>query len=101
MTAVNKAYREIKATKNGDEFSYKPTVQGSLSSAKDGKEKGAGHYGEDFNIMQNFSDVPVNGVGAAKEKGAGVGKMELSNLWAMADRREYLEDASKEKGAGY
>lgn len=99
-TKENKAFLENKYKNLGDGFIYKQVPQGELSNAKDAKDKKAGYEGEEFDIEQKFSDVPINGVDAAKIKGAGKKPDEYKKLWDLADDRNYMVNAAKEANAG-
>lgn len=99
-TRENKEFGQLDYKNEGPtKLPYEKVEQGSLSDAKTPKEADAGRYGKSFNIHQNFSDVPVNGVSAAKV-GKGDKGFEWSKISAMADNRDYLVDKSKDKGAG-
>lgn len=99
-TRENKEFGELAYKNEGPTtLPYEKVQQGSLSDAKTPKEKDAGERGKSFNIHQNFSDVPVNGVSAAKS-GKGDKGFEWNKISSLADNRDYLVDKSKEKGAG-
>lgn len=79
---------------------YEKTAQGSLSGAKEAKEKGAGLEGKGLPMVGvTLSDVPVNGVAYPKERGANGNKVD-AGIWAKADIRTLTNDNGKSPGAG-